>query len=134
MAIKHSSIFNLSYDNSDKLEKNGEDNTIVRKEMLRFLVGEGIIDTAMSFTIHQAKREIAHPPIIYPVKTTLIFKSTLTSDQIAEKLRKLKNNIFYVLTEVQEDENSYLGKMRDDEELQAKCLQELEEIITEINS
>jgi len=123
-----SKVYNLSYDNSVDLALPQQDNLFNRKQMLEFLVNENILEL-QRFQITHNNIVKDTPYVVNVVKTTLIFHSYMAIDDIRQKLRSLKNYVYYVLTLVQEDENHYLGAMRADEELQASCDAELDDIL-----
>lgn len=122
-------IFNLSYDNSEKLARPGQNNRIERRDLLKFLLVNHVINYKKCFKVSQKGVTNDTPTIIYAVKTTLIFHSTLTREQIVGVLSTWRDKIFYVLTEVKEDEEQYLGTMHADEDLHADSNIELWDLI-----
>lgn len=125
-------VFNLSYDQSERLPKG--QNPLEKKELLEVLVRAGVIDLSLGFSITDSfGRETDKPLVVNPVKTTFIFHSNKNREDILPSLNQLSDRMFYVLTEVQMDEHLYLGTLHGDDKLQKDCSQYIDEILKEIN-
>lgn len=124
----HMKVFNLSYDQSTKLPKG--QNPLERKELLSVLIADGVINLDTTFNITNVFDHVTDSPyVVYPVKTTIVFHSTKNREDILPTLNKLSSRMFYILTEVHQDENLYLGTLHGDEELQKECSKEIQEIM-----
>ena len=121
-------VFNLSYDQSTKLPKG--QNPLERKEFLSVLLTDGVINLDTTFNITDVFDRVTDSPyVVYPVKTTIVFHSEKNKEDILPSLNKLSSRMFYILTEVHQDENLYLGTLHGDEELQKECSKEIQEIM-----
>lgn len=121
-------VYNLSYDQSKKLPEGK--NPLERKELLDILISSEIIDLNAKFRITDAfDRVTDNPFVVYPVKTTIVFHSQKNREDILPTLRQLSDRMFYILTEVHQDEDLYLGSLHGNEELQQECSKEIQEIL-----
>ena len=128
-------IYNLSYDIPEFL-KNQKDmrNSLTRKELVKTLIKEGAIKLDYSFTISHNHVPITSVQMAYLVKTTLIFASNIDKNEIAHILSKFSNQLYYVLTIVEEEQNEYLAKIIEDLELQKGFNEELNSILEELKN
>lgn len=125
-------IFNLSYDIPDYVKNTATQNPLTRKELVKTLIKEGVINLDNVFTIYHNHVPLCSVNIAYLVKTTLIFYSKMDKQTIANILSKYVNNLYYVLTVVEEDQNDYLARIIEDRTLQEGFNTELNEIIEEL--
>lgn len=132
--INMKTIFNLSYDIPENIKKTTQPNLLTRKELVKTLIKEGAINLNNSFTIYHNHVPVKNVNIAYIVKTTLIFASNMDKNEIAQILSKFTNNLYYVLTAVEEEQNEYLAKIIEDQELQDGFNNELKEIMDEIKN
>lgn len=116
-------IFNLSYDISADLAKQHhvkEEDLLTRESFLNLLIESSVINTSAKLFRNIAGFSYSHI-VINPVKTTIIFKSNLERKEIVKILHSYIKQLYYVITEVKEDENEYLGTLHCDDELQTSC-------------
>lgn len=121
-------VFNLSYDQSTKLQKGN--NPLEKKELLQLLIADDVIDLSTGFSITDSFGNVTLKPLVVnPVKTTFVFHSKKNREDILPSLNKLSDRMFFVLTEVQMDENLYLGTLYGDDKLQEECSNHIKEIM-----
>lgn len=119
-----SRIFNLSYDISADLAKQNhvkEEDLLTRESFLNLLIDSSVINTSAKLSIRNIAGFSYSHIVINPVETTIIFKSNLERKEIVKILHSYIKQLYYVITEVKEDENEYLGTLHCDDELQTSC-------------
>ncbi len=126
------SIFNLSYDIPKYVKNATNPNPLTRKEIVKTLIKEGAINLDNVFTIYHNHVPTHSVKIAYLVKTTLIFYSSMDKKAIGQILSKFANNLYYVLTIVEEEQNDYLATIIEDQTSQDGFSKELDEIIEEL--
>lgn len=132
--MKQKRIYNLSYDIPENVKGKNEKNTLDRHELVKFLMKERVIDLNGTFSIYHEGKEYKKVRIAYLVKTTLIFYSYFTKEEIGAALSKqFKSQLYYVLTEIKTDENEpYFANNLEEEDLQDGFAKEVEAIEQEI--
>ena len=101
-------IFNLSYDISADLAKQHhvkEEDLLTRESFLNLLIESSVINTSAKLSIRNIAGFSYSHIVINPVKTTIIFKSNLERKEIVKILHSYIKQLYYVITEVKEDEN-----------------------------
>lgn len=125
-------IFNLSYDISTEMAEENRvkhEDVLTREAFMKILIEKGVIITTPSLVIHSHGRVITKHIVLNPVKTTIIFKSEMKRERIVKILAQYSTQMHYVITEVKEDEDLYLGSLHDNEELQQSCDEIVQNII-----
>ena len=132
--MKQKRIYNLSYDIPENVKGKNEKNTLDRHELVKFLMKERVIDLNGTFSIYHEGKEYKKVRIAYLVKTTLIFYSYFTKEEIGAALSKqFKSQLCYVLTEIKTDENEpYFANNLEEEDIQDGFAKEVEAIEQEI--
>jgi len=117
-------IFNLSYDLSAELADKNQvkpEDRLTRETFMQVLVDESVIDVNYIFIIGDKESPSGYHRVLNPVKTTIVFKSNKTRAEIVKILSRYSGQLHYVITEVQEDEDLYLGSMHENAQEQKSC-------------
>lgn len=125
-------IFNLSYDISKELAEKThvkEDDLLSRETFMKVLIDEKVIDPDYLFRVGSFEHPSSYHKVLNPVKTTIVFKSDKKRDKIVEVLARYSNQLHYVITEVKEDEELYLGSLHENQEEQASCDEIIQKIL-----
>lgn len=124
-------IINFSYDIPGVIIGTEKDeNKLLRKDLVRDLYKSGVIDLDHTFVMRGglAPREVK---VVCIVESTIVFASHKSIDEIADVLKKYSKRLYYVLTEVQEQPDTYLARIRANQEQQDFFEKELGEILSE---
>ncbi|MCQ2340504.1 MAG: hypothetical protein MJZ79_06995 [Paludibacteraceae bacterium] len=122
-------VYNLSFDISEELIKKNQADQLDKFDVIKAMIQDGLIITNEEFYIYLNKRVKSRHIIVYPVRTTMIFRSDKTLDDIAACLNKFGKQMYYVITNVEENVNTYLARLHGDEELQKNFDNQLNELI-----
>lgn len=128
-------IINLSYDIPEFIigTKDERNPLKERKNLMSILLSNDVIDLNHVFKMVgglAARKE----NVVCVVESTIIFASTKTLDEIAAILKPYQNQLYYVLTEVQEQPNTYLARIRANHTQQDKFNEELENLLSSMNN
>ena len=127
-------IYNLSFDIPEKIKGTEKINSLTRKEFIKHLIKNGVINCQNVFTIYHNNVPYDTVVIAYLVKTTMIFSSYKDSNEIARVLSAFSNNLYYVLTEVKEEPNTYFARIIEDKDLQKGFNEELAIVLEELRN
>ena len=124
-------IINFSYDIPKYIiGKPNEKNPLERRELLIALLAGGAINLDYPFHINWN-----HPEkdfhIVSLVKSTIIFASLKPIDEVAKILNPYKDKLYHVLTEVQEQPDTYFARILGDYNQQLGIVNEVDEILNE---
>lgn len=122
-------VYNLSFDISEELIKKNQADQLDKFDVIKAMIQEGLIITNEEFYIYHNKRVESQHIIVYPVRTTLIFHSDKSQDEIAGYLNRFNAQMYYIITNVEEDVSTYLARLHGDEELQKNFDNQLNELI-----
>lgn len=117
-------IFNLSYDISEEMAKQNHvkpEDMLTRESFMKILIDESVIITDTKFIISRKGNPVSEHIVLNPVKTTIIFKSVKARADVVKVLARYIKQMHYVITEVKEDEDLYLGSLHNNDDLQATC-------------
>ena len=124
-------IINFSYDIPKYIiGKPNEKNPLGRKDLLRALIeGEAInLDFPFHINWDHPKKDFH---IASLVKSTIIFASHKSIDEIARILNPFKDRLYLVLTEVHEQPDTYFARILGDYDQQLGIVNEVDEILNE---
>lgn len=126
-------VINLSFDIPEKVKGSQiVKNDLTRRELVKDLIKNNGIELSNQFTISNERGVKGHQEIVYPVKTTMVFATTKTMSELNEILSKFSNKLYYVITEVKEKVDDYIGRMVPEYDLQLNFNEELQSIKDEI--
>lgn len=125
-------VYNLSFDISEELIKKNQADQLDKFDVIKVMIQDGLIITNEKFNIYLDQRVVSRHIIVYPVRTTLIFHSDKSQDEIAGYLNRFNAQMYYIITNVEEDVSTYLARLHGDEELQQNFDDQLNEVIQNI--
>ena len=100
------SIFNLSYDISEKLadeNKVPENERLDHNGFVQKLCEDGVISLFDSFSLEGEPDEQYHI-VLRPVETAIMFYSRMTLEDINGYLNQFSNQMYYLVTEVKDEQ------------------------------